>query len=62
MLIRWFFLSLILLPPTVFAAPEDYFGIRVIDEATGRGVPLITLKTTNHIAHTTDSADRKSVV
>jgi hypothetical protein len=56
MLIRWFFLSLILLPPTVFAAPEDYFGIRVIDEATGRGVPLITLKTTNHIAHTTDSA------
>lgn len=37
-------------------APEDYFAIRVIDETTGRGVPLVTLKTTNHIAATTDSA------
>ncbi|MCB1275899.1 hypothetical protein [Prosthecobacter sp.] len=38
------------------AAPEDYFGIHVIDETTGRGVPLITLKTTNAITLTTDSA------
>jgi hypothetical protein len=45
-----------LLPLAAFAATEDYFGIHVIDETTGRGVPLITLKTTNQIALTTDSA------
>ena len=44
------------LPALLCAAPADYFGIHVIDEHTGRGVPLITLKTTNHIALTTDSA------
>ena len=44
------------LPALLCAAPEDYFGIRVIDEHTGRGVPLVTLMTTNHIALTTDSA------
>ncbi len=51
-------LPLVLLCLTAFlsAAPEDYFVIRVIDEHTGRGVPLVTLKTTNHIALTTDSA------
>lgn len=38
------------------AAPGDYFAIHVMDETTGRGVPLVTLKTTNHIALTTDSA------
>jgi hypothetical protein len=31
------------------AAPEDYFGIQVVDETTGRGVPLVTLRTTNQI-------------
>jgi len=45
-----------LLPLTVSAAPEDYFGIHVIDETTGRGVPLVTLKTTNNITLITDSA------
>jgi len=44
------------LPALLCAAPADYFGIHVIDESTGRGVPLVTLKTTNHIALTTDSA------
>jgi hypothetical protein len=44
------------LPLLLSAAPADYFGIHVIDESTGRGVPLITLTTTNHIAMTTDSA------
>ncbi|HRH95766.1 MAG TPA: hypothetical protein PLB55_07520 [Prosthecobacter sp.] len=38
------------------AAPEDYFGIQVVDETTGRGVPLVTLRTTNQIMLTTDSA------
>ncbi len=37
-------------------APEDFFAIHVLDEATGHGVPLVTLKTTNHISLTTDSA------
>ncbi len=48
--------AVILTSLTAFAAPEDYFGIRVIDEATGRGVPLVTLKTTNNVVLTTDSA------
>ena len=47
---------LLCMPPLLNAAPEDYFGIHVIDETTGRGVPLVTLQTTNHIALTTDSA------
>jgi hypothetical protein len=46
-----FFTSLSLL-----RAGEGYFGIRVVDEQTGRGVPLITLSTTNHLSYTTDSA------
>ena len=32
------------------------FGIRVVDEATGRGVPLVTLETTHRIRCVTDSA------
>lgn len=50
------FLTWTILPTLLAAAPEDYFGIHVIDEETGRGVPLITLKTTNQITLTTDSA------
>ena len=53
---RRLLLVLSFLPALLGAAPEDYFGIHVIDENTGRGVPLVTLKTTNHIALTTDSA------
>ncbi|MFO1485292.1 MAG: hypothetical protein U1F71_18165 [Verrucomicrobiaceae bacterium] len=52
LLLTW----MMILPTLLAAAPEDYFGIHVIDEATGRGVPLITLKTTNQITLTTDSA------
>ena len=33
-----------------------YFGIRVVDAATGRGVPLVELRTTNDVAYITDSA------
>lgn len=40
----------------VAAAPADWFGIRVVDEATGRGVPLVILTTTNHLSFVTDSA------
>ena len=28
-------------------APADYFAIQVVDEQTGRGVPLVELKLTN---------------
>lgn len=44
------------LPLVALGVPEEYFGIQVIDENTGRGVPLITLKTTNNITLITDSA------
>jgi hypothetical protein len=53
---RRLFLALSCLPALLGAAPDDYFGIHVVDESTGRAVPLVTLKTTNHIALTTDSA------
>ena len=39
------------------AAPldSDYFKITVVDEDTGRGVPLVELKTTNDVRYYTDS-------
>lgn len=40
---------------TASAAPEDYFAIKVVDEATGRGVPLVELRTVNGIRYVTDS-------
>ena len=39
----------------VFASTQ-YFKIRVVDDQTGRGVPLIELRTVNNISHWTDSA------
>ncbi len=33
----------------------DYFAIQVVDRQTGRGVPLVELRTTNMIRHFTDS-------
>src|SRR5262249_16228337 len=38
------------------AAPSEYFGIHVLDEATGRGVPLVELTTVNRISLWTDTA------
>ena len=35
--------------------PHQYFKIMVLDEQTGRGVPLVELKTVNGICHYTDS-------
>ena len=35
--------------------PEDFFKIIVVDEQTGRGVPLVELKTTNDIRYYTDN-------
>src|SRR6266571_890379 len=37
------------------AATNDYFKIAVVDEQTGRGVPLVELRTVNNISLWTDS-------
>ena len=36
--------------------PTDYFQIQVVDRETGRGVPLVELRTVNHVRYFTDSA------
>ncbi|MCL4202328.1 MAG: hypothetical protein KJ000_07520 [Pirellulaceae bacterium] len=36
-------------------ASASYFGIRVVDEQTGRGVPLVELETVNRLTWVTDS-------
>jgi hypothetical protein len=43
--------------PTAAAEPTPgkYFKIRVVDEQTGRGVPLVELETVNQVRHVTDS-------
>src|SRR5688572_7933167 len=38
------------------AASNPYFAIEVVDAKTGRGVPLVELKTVNNISYWTDSA------
>lgn len=38
------------------AASADYFVVRVTDQATGRGVPLVELKLPNEVKYWTDSA------
>ena len=43
--------------PLVFSAHgHEYFCIKVVDDETGRGVPLVELKTVNNIRYYTDSA------
>lgn len=37
-------------------SPEDFFQIRVVDDATGRGVPLVELETVNEQRYVSDSA------
>jgi len=39
----------------VLAAPGDYFRITVVDQDTGRGVPLVELRTVNEVRFYTDS-------
>jgi hypothetical protein len=38
------------------ASQEKPFVLRAVDEATGRGVPLVEFRTTNHVALHTDNA------
>src|SRR5437868_7396074 len=40
----------------IFAADLSPFAIEVVDEATGRGVPLVELATTSGVTYITDSA------
>jgi hypothetical protein len=40
----------------LFAASNPYFAIEVVDQDSGRGVPLVELKTVNNISLWTDSA------
>ena len=35
--------------------PRDYFVIQVVDEQTGRGVPMVELRTTDEVVYYTDS-------
>jgi hypothetical protein len=52
--LRW--LALTALASLATLAPAaDYFAIHVVDEATGRGVPLVELKTTHNIRYFTDN-------
>jgi hypothetical protein len=51
--------ALLLCAALVGAGPDqgkDYFAITVVDEQTGRGVPLVELRTVNGIRCTTDSS------
>ena len=41
--------------------PAHPFAIKVIDEQTGRGVPLVELKTVNDITYVTDSAGSAAI-
>jgi len=44
------------------SAAEEYFKITVIDDKTGRGVPLVELRTTNQLRYYTDSNEGVPVV
>lgn len=46
----------LLIGSVAHAAPRDYFAIRVVDDATGRGIPLVELNTTYEARYVTDSA------
>jgi hypothetical protein len=42
-------------PKSADAPASRYFAVQVVDDATGRGVPLVELRTTNSVAFYTDS-------
>ena len=49
------FVMVLFAPAAAFAAPGDYFAIRVVDADTGRGVPAVGLRTTYKQRYYTDS-------
>lgn len=50
------FEAVLALPTIGFPQSEQYFGIRVIDAHTRRGVPLVELRTVHEVSYWTDSA------
>lgn len=48
--------ALLSIAQAIPAAPADWFAIQVVDDATGRGVPAVELRTTSQIKLVTDSA------
>lgn len=51
---------LVLMVPIVFVLASamfagEYFQIRIVDQQTGRGVPMVQLRTNNHFSCYTDS-------
>ena len=53
-LLTWVLLALAF-PASGAQQPADYFKIVVVDRDTGRGVPLVELRTTNEVSYYTDS-------
>ncbi len=53
--LRLFCLCLLISTAAFSQHPGDYFKIRVVDDKTGRGVPMVELKTTNHLSYYTDN-------
>ncbi|MDM8005989.1 MAG: hypothetical protein QUV05_07565 [Phycisphaerae bacterium] len=47
--------ELLLICQLAAPSPGDYFKIQVVDAQTGRGVPLVELKTTHNVCYYTDS-------
>lgn len=52
----WSFLALVAMSTAIASAAAPYYSIRVVDADTGRGVPLVYLKTTFEGQYVTDSA------
>src|SRR5689334_12571029 len=52
----YLFLALVLCLEPAGRAASPYFQIKVVDEATGRGIPLVEVATVNSIRHWTDSS------
>lgn len=48
----------LLFVPSLWAAEARYFAIEVVDADTGRGVPLVELRTVNELRFVTDNAGR----
>src|SRR5580658_5451641 len=55
MRLRCFIFTIFALCGLAHGERQEYFGIHVVDDQTGRGVPLVILETTNKIQYITDS-------
>ncbi len=54
-LLKWFSIFCLIAGSSLEVFSHGYFQIKVVDEETGRGVPLVELKTVNQIRYYTDS-------